>query len=107
LKNLKDYLKTSLNVSESSEIYRKIYDKLRSELINSIEMMVKTSRVEEHYLTNTVENDDSGIRYSRFSIVRRKFIEFLSEKDKCFGAEFGQTQIFLNYYNELMGKIIV
>jgi hypothetical protein len=79
---------------------------LKSELVNSIEMMIKTSRVEEHYLTNNIDILDDN-RYSRFSIVKRKFMEFLQEKDKCFGAEFGQTQIFLNYYNELMGKQFV
>ncbi len=70
--------------------------------------MIKTSIVEEHYLSNSMCTlDNTENRYSRFSLVRRKFIEFLKEKDKCFGAEFGQTQIFLNYYNDLMSKQFV
>jgi hypothetical protein len=42
------------------------------------------------------------IRQSRFSMVRKKYIEFLHEKDKDFGVEFCQTQLFLNFYEELL-----
>jgi hypothetical protein len=116
LKNLKDIIKIGLHNKETTQLYTKIYEVIKSELISNIEMMIKMSGVEEHYLINNMGNifhnidsasiaqDEKLIRYSRFSIVRRKFVEFLEDKDKHFGAEFSQTQIFLNYHNDIIAK---
>ena len=113
---MKDLIKTGLQNKETTQLFTKIYEVVKTELVSKIEMMIKISGVEEHYLTNNMGNlfhnsdpasisqDEKLIRYSRFSIVRRKFVEFLDDKDKYFGSEFSQTQIFLNYHNDIIAK---
>jgi hypothetical protein len=78
--------------------------------------MYKVSNVEEHYFNNNIGNmieierksinggvsNETLIRQCRFSMVRKKYIEYLHEKDKEFGQEFSQTQLFLNFYEDLL-----
>jgi hypothetical protein len=97
-------------------LYKKIYENIRGELATNIENMYKVTNVEEHYFNNNIGNileierksanggasNEQLIRQSKFTMVRKKYIEYLHEKDKDFGLEFCQTQLFLNFYEELL-----
>lgn len=120
LKNLKEIIKTYLNDIQISinsknneeynktceKIYKKIRENLKSELVDRMEEITKIDlynkdKEEESDNKSELNSISSYSRPSQYNFIRRKYLDFMNEKDKSFGQLFTHTQLFINYFEDL------
>ncbi len=106
------------------KIYKKIFDNLKSELALKIEALAKidlfdkqTSNDSEDYnfvgRRSTDSNDKNNqnlpkvLKPSQYNVIRNTYVQSLNPKDREFGTKFSQTQIFINYFEDIRMKKLI
>lgn len=104
----------TLNINEYEKtcerIFKKIYDNLRSELSNKIEMITKLDLFDKENIVdddNLSINSNSSVKNtnvlkpSQYTVIKSVYIDSLNDLDKSFGKYFVDTQLFLNYFEDI------
>jgi hypothetical protein len=83
------------------KIYKKIFDSLKSEIAFKIEKIAKQDIFKLEVNESNAKKESSILNTNQYDQVRQMFEKSLNMKDLSFGKAFSQTQLFLNYFEDM------